>query len=181
MRPHRLGPVADGAEPAELRDMAHLFLGLVAACPDAIVITELAGGRVVAANGAASALFGIPPDEMVGMPRSTLVDNDDPRLVDATIAREQSGRYRGAFRIVRADGQLVEAAVTTVSFVGPDGLPLIGSILREAGDPVPRPNGEDVFLSAFDIILELGPGGVVTNANETAAQRLGLPRDDAIV
>src|SRR5580765_7658591 len=117
--------------------MSSVFLGLVEACPDAIVVSDLVKGRVVAANAAANALFGIPPERLVGIERDTLVDHHDPRFLEATLEREQTGRYRGAFRIIRGDGGTIDVAITSVSFVGPDGSPLIGSILRHAAPTAP--------------------------------------------
>jgi len=160
--------------------MSSAFLGLVEACPDAIVVSDLLSGRIVAANAAAGALFGISRGDLVGVDREKLVDLDDPRLVEATVTREQTGRYRGGFRIVRGDGRAVEATITTVSFVGADGTPLVGSIVRDAAEVAPAGGGADVFLSAFDMMLELGPGGEITDVNEAASARLGYTRDELL-
>jgi two-component system cell cycle sensor histidine kinase/response regulator CckA len=160
--------------------MSTAFLGLIEACPDAIVVSDLASGRVRAANAAASALFGLPLEHLVGADRHTLVDIHDPRLLEATIAREQTGRYRGGFRIVRADGRPVEVGITTVSFVSVDGAPLIGSVMRDLGQDAPAAGGDDVFISAFDMMLELGPGGVITDVNDAASARLGYTRDELL-
>src|SRR4029077_1272065 len=91
-----------------------------------------------------------------------------------------TGRYRGAFRIIRGDGGTVDVAITSVSFVGPDGSPLIGFVLRHAAPTTPTSSGEDVFLSAFDMMLELGPGGVITDVNEAASTRLGYTREELL-
>ena len=69
-----------------------MLLGLIDACPDAVIVTDLTSSQVVAANGAACALFGMAPEQLLGADRYSLVDIDDPRLVEATIAREQTGR-----------------------------------------------------------------------------------------
>ena len=37
-----------------------------------------------------------------------------------------------------------------------------------------------MFLSAFDMMLELGPGGVITDVNEAASARLGYTRDELL-
>ncbi|MFN8225048.1 MAG: PAS domain S-box protein [Gaiellales bacterium] len=157
------------------------FVGLVEACPDAVVISELGTERVVAANAAACSLFGLPQERLVGADRATLVDPSDPRLVEATISREQTGRYRGSFRIIRGDGRAVEAIVTTVAFVGPTGTPLVGSIIREADAPESTSDTTgDVFISAVDMIVEIGEGSVITEVNEATTQRLGYSRDELV-
>ena len=87
---------------------------------DAILRTT-PGGRVLAANAAACALFGCSEDALRAAGRAGLVDADDPRLPRLLAQREATGRSSGRQRLRRADGSLFEAEVSSIVYTDADG------------------------------------------------------------
>jgi PAS domain S-box-containing protein len=80
---------------------------------DSILLSD-ARGRVLKANPAALALFGLTEAEMLYRDRMDLVDPSDDRLSGLLRQRRETGGAKGQLRFRRKDGTLFEAELTSV-------------------------------------------------------------------
>jgi PAS domain S-box-containing protein len=89
------------------------YRSLFEASPDAILVT-IADGRILSANPAAQAMFGMTEEEFCRAGRQQLIDPQDPRIGPLLEERARSGRVRGTLTYVRKDGSTFEGEFVSV-------------------------------------------------------------------
>ena len=80
---------------------------------DAVFLTRN-DGRIVAANPAACAMFGMSVQEICRRGRVGLIDTHDPRLRAGIERRRLAGHARGELTFIRGDGSTFEGDVSSV-------------------------------------------------------------------
>jgi len=96
-----------------LRESEARFRSMFEHSMDAMFLTT-PGGRVLAANPAAYALFGMTEEELIRAGRQGLADPADERHAVALAERVRTGRMRTELRYVRKDGTAFTAEVESV-------------------------------------------------------------------
>ncbi|MFZ2990929.1 ATP-binding protein [Ideonella sp.] len=98
------------------------------------VLQTQPGGRVLAANPAACAIFGLTEAELCAADRSTLMDYADPRLATLLKRRAKEGRAQGEITMLRGDGSRFEAEISSVIYHSAQGEELASVVLRDVTD-----------------------------------------------
>lgn len=98
---------------------------------DAVISTQ-PDGRLVSANPAACAMFGIDMRGLSSINRQQLFDRNDPRLEPLLLQEVIKGQLQGPVRMLRLDGRPFEAEVSAASY--PDGSQLSSMIIRDVTD-----------------------------------------------
>ncbi len=98
--------------------------------PDGVLFT-IPDGRVLAANPAACQILGRREEEIRSIGRQGVADNDDPRWAAMLAERERTGSARGVARMIRGDGALIEADISTQVFHTADGEARTCTIIRD--------------------------------------------------
>ena len=88
-------------------------------------------GRLIHANPAACALFGLSPDELRERGTFGLVDPSDTRLQAFLDERARAGRVSGELRMLRADGTPFECELSSAIFMNLDNEPCATVVLRD--------------------------------------------------
>ncbi len=151
---------------------------------DAVMRTE-PGGRVLAANPAACALFGRSEAELQAAPREALLDMSDPRVALLGAERQEKGSAQGAIRMRRADGSTFEAEVATSIYVESEpGQRLVASVIARDVTERRRLGDQQRHLAAIldatpDFVGATDPQGRNIFLNLAARRMLGFgPHDD---
>ena len=97
---------------------------------DALLIIH-PNGTVKAANPAACTLFGYSEEELYHNGRESLVDSTDPRFDEFVQQRNETGRARGEFSLIRKDGSIFTAEVASATFMDADGQKLATIMIRD--------------------------------------------------
>lgn len=84
---------------------------------DAMFLT-FADGRIIAANPAARAMFGMTEEEICRVGRAGLMDSEDQRLGPALEERFRTSRARAELRCVRKDGTKLDVEASSVILDG---------------------------------------------------------------
>ncbi len=87
---------------------------------DGILLTA-PDGRIFLANPAACAMLGRSEEEVYAAGREGVVDTTDPHMWAALEERRKTGRFRGQFRLKRADGSTFVAEVDSAIFLDEKG------------------------------------------------------------
>jgi diguanylate cyclase (GGDEF)-like protein/PAS domain S-box-containing protein len=87
---------------------------------DAILLTS-PDGRIYRANKATCNMLQRTEEEICARGRSGVVDVNDPRVAIALAEREKEGKIRAELNIVRKNGKIFPADVTSVIFKGNEG------------------------------------------------------------
>ena len=114
----------------ELRSREELLRLLFENASEAIVLSW-EDGRVEAANPAACAVFGRSAAEMRRLSRSDLVDPADRRFSVALSTRETAGVFAGELNLVRSDGTVFPAAVSSTLYVDSSGQRRTSTFFRD--------------------------------------------------
>lgn len=126
-------------EPWLALDRAHAALDageerwrmLFAHSAEALLVTT-PDGAVVAANPAASQLFGHSEAQLLAGGRALVVDPDDtPRLQALMAQRARDGHVTGELRFRRADGSVFEAEIASSIYADPRDEPLASLLVRD--------------------------------------------------
>ncbi|HZU76519.1 MAG TPA: PAS domain S-box protein, partial [Dehalococcoidia bacterium] len=97
---------------AALREREALFRSVFESAADGLLISDLATGRVLAANPAICAMYGYTGDEFAGLDRADLVHSGAYDQLRGYVQAIQSGRpTRALLQGVRNDGSVFDAAV----------------------------------------------------------------------
>lgn len=107
--------------------------------PNAIVLTEVATGKVRAANPAARRMLGYTEEQLRGIDRSALFGSDDPYRPGAFAqggfeAVVRTDQFHGELMARRADGSSFPVELTQSSFQGPDGKPMAAIFFMDIGE-----------------------------------------------
>jgi diguanylate cyclase (GGDEF)-like protein/PAS domain S-box-containing protein len=88
-------------------------------------------GRITTANSAACAMLDMSVEEICGLGRDGLVDQEDPRWRIAVAERERTGSAVGVARLRRGDGRYVEIEMSVLQFRDEDGAPQMCCIMHD--------------------------------------------------
>ena len=165
------------------------YRSLFDAVPTPLVVVDLDSVMVAAANSAAREMFaGARPFESVPL-IEFLADEERERFLRESVTAPRSGRVESRWRLKRADGQLIDAEVTTIDLRF-EGRPCRMSMIRDV--TATRQLGEERLLlrSAIARINDLL---VITRAepsadgtypivfvNEAFEQHTGWRRDEVL-
>jgi diguanylate cyclase (GGDEF)-like protein/PAS domain S-box-containing protein len=88
-------------------------------------------GRITAANPAACAMLDMRVEEICGLGRDGLVDQEDPRWRIAVAERGRTGSAVGVARLRRGDGRFTEIEMSVLQFRDEDGAPHLCCIMHD--------------------------------------------------
>jgi PAS domain S-box-containing protein len=91
-------------------------------------------GRILAANPAACAMFGMSEAELCESGRDRIVDRNDPRLAKLLQERAATGRARGTLTMRRADGTPFEAELSSSVYQEADGRLFNSLLIRDVSE-----------------------------------------------
>jgi len=103
--------------------------------PDGVLFT-VPDGRVLSANAAACQILGRTEAEICSAGRQGMADHTDDRWGPMLAERERTGSARGVARMIRGDGSLIEAEMSTRIFGAADGEERACTIVRDVTDRV---------------------------------------------
>lgn len=89
------------------------------------------GGSVLSANPAACQMLGHSAADLCKLPRSAVLDLNDPRLGPLLQERERTGGARGVVTMLRANGDRFEVEVSSVLYKDQDGQPMGSFVFRD--------------------------------------------------
>jgi PAS domain S-box-containing protein len=95
------------------------------------IIEASSDGRIRRANRVACSMFGKSAEALCSVETYCLVSPTDHRLQDMVQERLKKGGARGELTMIRADGTLFEAEVTTSTYKTRDGAVLTNIVLRD--------------------------------------------------
>jgi diguanylate cyclase (GGDEF)-like protein/PAS domain S-box-containing protein len=113
-----------------LRESEDRYRSLVAQSGDAILLTT-PDGDILAANPAATRIFGWTEEELCALGRAGVVDPADPHLAAAVATRERTGQFKGELRFRRADGTTFPGDVSSAVFTDREGHRRTSMIIRD--------------------------------------------------
>ena len=88
-------------------------------------------GRITTANPAACAMLDMSVEEICGLGRDGLVDQEDPRWRIAVAERERTGSAVGVARLRRGDGRFTEIEMSVLEFRDDDAAPQLCCIMHD--------------------------------------------------
>ncbi len=155
---------------------------------DAILLT-IPDGTILYANKEASELLGMTEAEIRAAGRFGLVDINDPRLPELIRERELKGRAKGNVRMLKKNGVVFEADVSTAIFRTTSGEPRASIIFRDVteADITGRKLRESevkfrqLLDSAAEGIYGLDKDGRCTFCNVSALKMLGYFEEDEVL
>ena len=116
-----------------LRNSEEHFRKLFETSYECILQTHL-DGRVINANTAACALFGMTVHQMHELGHGGMVDTSDPRLPALLEERRAKGQARGELQMRRGDGSLFECELSSSVFLDLNNEPCSNIVLRDITD-----------------------------------------------
>ena len=102
---------------------------------DAFLLTA-PDGSVLAANSAATGMFGWTEEEIKNIGRNGMIDNADPRLATALEERANKGYFRGELTFVRKDGKKFPGEISTAIFKDSQGSQRTSMVIRDITERV---------------------------------------------
>jgi len=98
------------------------------------VLQTSADGRILGANPAACAIFGLSEEALCRRNGSSLVAPDDSSLDSLLDQRARHGRARGEITMLRGDGTRFEAELASSVYPGDDGQMMSSVVVRDVTD-----------------------------------------------
>ena len=102
---------------------------------DAFLLTA-PDGSVLAANSAATGMFGWTEEEIKNIGRNGMIENADPRLATALEERANKGYFRGELTFVRKDGKKFPGEISTAIFKDSQGSQRTSMVIRDITERV---------------------------------------------
>ncbi|MBW4437769.1 MAG: PAS domain-containing sensor histidine kinase [Pleurocapsa minor GSE-CHR-MK-17-07R] len=168
----------------ELRDSEETMRSIIENSMDAILLT-IPNGKILAANSAATRMFGYSEQEIVELGRTGITDARDPRLKAAIEHRKNTGQFMGELTLIRKDGTTFPGEVSTTIFTNTAGELRTTLVIR---DITQRKQAEEalqhsearyrslVNATSEGIVLH-GADGRIESCNAAAERILGLSID----
>ena len=97
---------------------------------DAILYTN-PDGAIYLVNPEAERMFGRSKEEIVNLTRSEINDMNDPRLIPALEERRKTGRFSGELNLLRKDGTIFPAELTSTIFKDSRGIEKSSMIIHD--------------------------------------------------
>lgn len=117
----------------ELEVREEQFRLLIEKSSDAIMLTK-PDGTILSANPAACVMFRRTEDDIRKVGRNGLVDATDPRLTPALEERARTGRFSGVITMVRGDGTVFPAQISSDVFLDTNGEKINSIIVRDISE-----------------------------------------------
>ena len=111
-------------------------------------------GAILSANSAACAIFGMSQSQLCKGGRAALILPTDPRLPAFLDTRSTIGKARSALTMVRADGSLFEAEISSSVYHDLDGNLMCSMVLRDVTQRI-RAEHDIHRLAFFDALTDL--------------------------
>ena len=154
---------------------------------DAILLIDL-DGHIFAANHAALNIFGYSKEELCKLTRSDIVDTTDPRLRNALIEIESTGKFQGELIFIRSNGSKFAAEISIRIFEDIYGneraVISIRDIARRKQIEEDLRRSEkryrELVENANSIILKMDKKGRITFLNEFAEKFFGFNKEEVI-
>jgi two-component system, cell cycle sensor histidine kinase and response regulator CckA len=105
---------------AALKESEERYRELFESSMDAVMLSSPAGD-IYSANPAACKMFGFSEDELRTIGRDGIVDMTDPRVKSSLEERTRTGKFTGEVNLVRRDGTIFSAEISTAIFKDQDG------------------------------------------------------------
>ncbi len=165
----------------DLRASEERYSSLVDNLGDAVLLTAL-DGRVLAANRAASTMFGHPVSALLAGGRGLVVDPADPRLAAALEERARTGVFKGELDFVRSDGSVFPGDVISAVFTSRDGEPRTSMLIRDVTE---RKRADEAVRKLSHAVAQSAHGVVITDAdarieyvNQAIVEMTGYSREE---
>jgi len=179
-----------GADEASAAQLPIDFTEVLDQAPDALLAVAV-DGRIMRCNAAASSLFGLPVDELIGTPLRTLLVRADRDAFDEQMLRvstEDPLRFDARIKLGRGDTCIVAFAVKATRL--PHGQETGGVVIaardvtveREATAELTRSESRyrHLFEAASDAIMTFDALGRFTTVNGAAEEISGYTREELI-
>jgi two-component system cell cycle sensor histidine kinase/response regulator CckA len=167
-------------------ESARAILALFENSLDGILLTA-PDGRIFAANPAACAMLGRSEEEVYAAGREGVVDTTDPNMWAALEERRKRGRFRGQFRLKRADGSTFVAEVDSAIFLDENGEQRTSMSFRDISERKRQEDelreSEQRFRLLSDAAFEgiaIHENGRIAEVNEAYAHLFGYKVADTI-
>ena len=170
-----------------LRESESRFRALFENSPIAVLLTTT-DGRVLAANSAACAVFGLSEAEICLAGRDGLVDLSDPRYASAAEERQRTGRVVATeFNFRRANGDRFPAEVDSVILAGTpfQAFVMLRDITERKRVEETLRLSEEKFAKAFAnnpaaVAMTRLEDGIFLEVNDTWEKLVGYSREEMI-
>ena len=124
---------------------------------DAILLTN-PDGSVYSANPAAEKMFGRSKEELSGLKRNEISDENDSRLIPSLEERSKTGRFHGELNYLRKDGTIFPVDVTSTIFKDSNGNERSSIIARDISE---RKNAEEnLRINNFRLNLAMSTANI---------------------
>ncbi len=114
----------------DLRESEERYRAFFENSMDAILLTQ-PDGKIVSANSAACEMFGRTEEELVKLGREGVIDRTDHRLTDILAERKKAGRAKGEVRLIRKNGEVFSAELSSALFKNSSGEVFTSMIIRD--------------------------------------------------
>jgi|GEM_PF-4689975 len=98
------------------------------------ILISAPDGSILAANPVACRMLGRSEAEIIKLGRAGMLDPADARIPGLLAERERSGKARGVLRMIRKDGSLFPAEISSQGYKTEDGNPRSVVIIRDITD-----------------------------------------------
>lgn len=98
------------------------------------VLMTSSDGRILNANLAACAIFGLSESQLRQRTRRDLTDENDPRVDQLIETRGRNGHAQGPLTMRRGDGSFFDAEIAAVNYVDEFGEPMTSVVVRDITD-----------------------------------------------
>jgi PAS domain S-box-containing protein len=98
------------------------------------ILISAPDGSILAANPVACRMLGRSEAEIIKLGRAGMLDPADARIPGLLAERERSGKVRGVVRMIRKDGSLFPAEISSQGYKTEDGNPRSVVIIRDITD-----------------------------------------------
>ena len=155
---------------------------------EAILVTQQ-DGQILSANPAACRMYGRSEDEIRKLGRAGLTDVTDPRLKSALEERRKTGKFSGELNLLRKDGTVFPAYLSSVVFRDSQGNERTSMFVndmteRKRAEEALR-ESEERFTKAFRtipdaLIISVPEDGRIVEVNDTWQKVFGYSREEVI-
>lgn len=115
-------------------------------------------GSIISANPEACKLLQYTEAEIISLGRAGIIDLNDPAVSAAIDARKSTGFVKSEVRMIRKDGSVLYADLTSRIFHTPDGQEKSTVIFRDITERKKLEDERNDFLTKFEKIAENVPG-----------------------